>query len=440
MYQTTLKSVKGNFAIGSKDERLQFIGNFPAKVGDIVWTDGKVIFGHTPPRAAPIVLITQDGGIPILSDNLRGYFTKKGVWKNYDVLQADWITNGKNNFTGGEKVDTSTGQKIFDAEISDEGGLFYVKWNDFVRWLTKSDLPVETIKAFPAFVYSNNKQLAKIDLSTVTAELYDIWLDMRKRIKKKYNQEGWQYDADKPPYATITEILSIDVDKSGNYEYYIFGSMLGVVTTITQDADSYKFYPEMCSSMYRISGGKTEQISYHSVGSNTSDYKSGEYNFRQKAGEGFFLMDKFGRMKIYNADSEIVAENIPVDENFCHIEIKSLSENTSRDNIIINYEVFTPDGNTETKRNKISDFIGKCSTFETSKIPAMEGFYLKDKDGYLTPFNLRPVLKKINGGYLFGNYGGDLYLKLNENVQKIDGGLKNFRLEELKIIKKSKVG
>ena len=320
-----------------------------------------------------------------------------------------------------------------DSGLSANGKLYYTRWNDFVRWIGNNSAaqPHTIISNFPVVIYSENEQFTKINLSDYAKDLYDIWLDMRSRSGTLHT------DSDKPPFATITEILSFDIDENGKSEFYIFGCILGVASIRETNSDVY--VPNMYSFLYRISNGTADQIAFHSLGAKIGEQKSGEYNFRQKAGEGFFLMDKFGRMKIYNADSEIVAENIPVDENFCHIEIKSLSENTSRDNIIINYEVFTPDGNTETKRNKISDVVGKYDGF-SAQIPAMEGFYLKDKNEYLTPFYFKPVLKKIDGGYLFGNYGGDLYLKLNENVQKIDDGLKNFRLEELKIIKKSKVG
>lgn len=80
MYRTRLTSLSP--PRGERGELLTFIGDFPVVVGDTVWTDGKVIYGHFPRYDVPVLSITI-GGVPVqpLSVSFEsGYFTRAGAW------------------------------------------------------------------------------------------------------------------------------------------------------------------------------------------------------------------------------------------------------------------------------------------------------------------------------------------------------------------------
>ncbi|MBR2774358.1 MAG: hypothetical protein IKD73_05130 [Selenomonadaceae bacterium] len=47
-YQTQVKSIIQGGVIDVHGKELSIIGNKLVKKGDFVWTDGKVVFGHTP--------------------------------------------------------------------------------------------------------------------------------------------------------------------------------------------------------------------------------------------------------------------------------------------------------------------------------------------------------------------------------------------------------
>lgn len=122
-YQTQIAQLQGGIAIDKQGKRLRFIGNLPCQVGDYVWTDGAVIFGHVPTRFTPSIP-DIDGGIPILADNLRGYFTERGKFKNFNIVQDDWIVNSRKNFEHG--ADTFDSEKVIDAIADDSGNSLVV--------------------------------------------------------------------------------------------------------------------------------------------------------------------------------------------------------------------------------------------------------------------------------------------------------------------------
>lgn len=128
-FATQLKSVTSNGAVDVQGRSLSFIGYLQVKAGDTVYTDGKVIFGNAPPKGAPAIF-DEPSGVPVLGDNyflgeqddeLRGYFTKSGKYKSYQIAGDDWIVNDDRNF----KHDAD--DNIIDVEISDGGELLAVE-------------------------------------------------------------------------------------------------------------------------------------------------------------------------------------------------------------------------------------------------------------------------------------------------------------------------
>lgn len=117
-FRTQLKSVGVGGAVDMQGRQLAFIGYLPCKAGDWVYTDGTVIFGNSKPKGAPAIFDVEPSGIPVLSDDLRGYFTTQGKFKKYGLKGDGWIVNGKKNYAhdNGES-------DIIDVEIAlDEDG------------------------------------------------------------------------------------------------------------------------------------------------------------------------------------------------------------------------------------------------------------------------------------------------------------------------------
>ncbi|MBR6012793.1 MAG: hypothetical protein IK062_03295 [Selenomonadaceae bacterium] len=116
-YKTQIKDLSGNYIIDSQGKKLQTAGNKFCQVGDTVWTDGKIIFGHTPLRSTPL-LPNVESGIPVVADALLddknvtcGYFKTSGIFKKKKIAEDDWTTNAKTLYKHGHD------KKVIDAEI-----------------------------------------------------------------------------------------------------------------------------------------------------------------------------------------------------------------------------------------------------------------------------------------------------------------------------------
>ena len=423
LYQTTLKVVYEGMAKGANGEILRLIGPFAVKEGSRVWTDGNIIFGFVRPRGANMIFPTA-GGIPILCDDRKGYFTKKGVWKNYPVAEHDFITNNKNNFFGGNNTNQQ-GEKIFDAVINDDGEVFSVRWNDNFRYYPIGYAPpyVPPIK-----IYKNGELFESVEIKNFGEELFTKCDEMFKSVG------GNDYTAYKIFY--ILEIQSFSIDKDGNFDFFVFGSGTCEGKIIAYNGKFYDYYYplNMYTALYHVQNESVTKIASHVYGSRIDHTFDGEYIFRQQTGDGSFVMNKFGQISFYDSDGNIFAENLPIDENFFHIKINSFSEfiySTAgiRREAKAEYTIYTPDGKTTT---------GISEKYSTSNY-IKEGFFSKNADGSLKRFDFKPIIKKLSDGkYLFGNHGGKLYLKTGDNIQEVGDNLKNFRLEELKNMKKAK--
>lgn len=111
-YSTTIKKIGAGFAVDNEGKKLLFIGYLPVQEGDVVYTDGNVIFGNVKPRGYAPTLIDIPKGIPVLSDNLRGYFTQNGTYKRYQTAGSEWLVNDSSMFAH------DSGGNIIDAEIA----------------------------------------------------------------------------------------------------------------------------------------------------------------------------------------------------------------------------------------------------------------------------------------------------------------------------------
>ena len=112
-YATTVSKIYSGGVIDAQGKHLAFIGNLPVQEGDIVYTDGNVIFGNVSRRGNVLISpITKGKGIPVLGADLRGYYTKLGGFKPYPITGEDWILNSEKYYAHDIK------ENIIDAEIS----------------------------------------------------------------------------------------------------------------------------------------------------------------------------------------------------------------------------------------------------------------------------------------------------------------------------------
>lgn len=151
-YATRIKSVGEGIAVDVQGRTLSFIGYLPVEVGDTVYTDGNIIFGHVPPKGGSN-MPDESSGIPVLGEEylgdnnqkeMRGYFNKRGVYKASRIAGDDWIVNDKKKYFHDTKIQN---EKIIDAEVSADGEIYLVtdglyrtcqsvKYNNHLfRWL-----------------------------------------------------------------------------------------------------------------------------------------------------------------------------------------------------------------------------------------------------------------------------------------------------------------
>lgn len=105
---------------------LRFIGNLPVSEGDLVWTDGNVIFGHVSPKGTPL-LTSYPPVVPALGfDNFKGFISQLGKYSyNKNFISADWITNNEQELAYGDGL--LNGQRVIDALLTDyDNDLFVV--------------------------------------------------------------------------------------------------------------------------------------------------------------------------------------------------------------------------------------------------------------------------------------------------------------------------
>ena len=111
-YKTQISTIGVGYAVDTNGKRLTFIGNYPCKAGDYVWTDGRFIFGHIVDYPQPVIFNEEKSGIPVLTNQLRGYFDSKGTFRKYlisygvdpDDTETDWESVLESSFIVNNKI------------------------------------------------------------------------------------------------------------------------------------------------------------------------------------------------------------------------------------------------------------------------------------------------------------------------------------------------
>ena len=163
-------------------------------------------------------------------------------------------------------------------------------------------------------------------------------------------------------------------------------------------------------------------------------------------GDGFYRMDKFGRLSFYDSMKNIIAENIPVHKDYYHVEMAHGEFLDDFSNPFFNNKphlfhckIYTSDG--EVKDTTINLITLRNNIYsDAGDFPPMDGYYIKSPTGSLEPLQFTPLFYQFkNGSFLYGVKGGNLYLKTKGGIEQLIGdGSKNFRLRELKKISKAK--
>ena len=163
-YKTQISKVGIGYAVDVFGKRLSFIGNYPCRAGDTVWTDGRVIFGNFSVKSAPVFFPPVTGGIPVImgffNNRNGGYFDKNGNFKNYHIAFSDddnFVVNNGNYFLHG----------FSDApfvDISDDGNLLsaIVVQNYLYKQEYYSDIEYRDCKIT---IQKSNKAIANITAS-----------------------------------------------------------------------------------------------------------------------------------------------------------------------------------------------------------------------------------------------------------------------------------
>lgn len=164
-------------------------------------------------------------------------------------------------------------------------------------------------------------------------------------------------------------------------------------------------------------------------------------------GDGFYRMDKFGRLSFFDKEKNLVADNIPVHDDFYHIEIAHggyVRDTVFNDKPYLNCKVYTSDGKID-NAYMVSNGVAAINDgttiiqAEQGTLPLMDGYYIKYPTGIFEPLQFTPLFFQFKDkSCLYGVKGGKLYHKTDEGTELVGDGLKNFRLRELKNIRKAK--
>lgn len=276
-YATKIKSVLNGAAIDVNGKRLSFIGYLPVKAGDTVFTDGRVIFGNAPPKGSSAVF-DLPSGIPVLADDLQGYFTLNAIFKDYRIAGTDWIVNDKKKFGHGDvEIDSN---KIIDAGYSDDGDLYVAtdgqyrenhtaKYNhhlfighhsgeawqhDGTHWVNADIVPyvgeeitlgveADSVDA-SAVIYKNDEPTSEFNLKTFADMVMEKCFDARDEIMSRSANMGkdgnllpeppdgvnWMQQPPPPESfiaAVDARILTFKFDQQGEWDAIITASAYG---------------------------------------------------------------------------------------------------------------------------------------------------------------------------------------------------------------------
>mgnify|MGYP006872976196 CR=1 FL=1 len=265
MYRTRVDSVNGN-KIFAGGKWLKCIGNKPVRVGDLVWTDGKCVYGNFLEAGDPFIPVTSSDSeiIPIANVDHFYYFDKKlNELTAFNDLAEDYsnpylVNSKKKCFIFKEKdikLETIThGLKrrysILDADIDNQGNVFKIE--DY--FLETGGSHVENIfdevqEEYGGKIYKNDEVF--FDFGSKIREL---------RVK---NADDCQLGVD-----------TAFVDSNGNFWLYVYLRYLNY--KIENNQEVWSDYTG-CEDYYFITKDQTIKLGYKNFSKNfVVDQDTGE--------------------------------------------------------------------------------------------------------------------------------------------------------------------
>ena len=125
MYNTTVTGVGAGF-VNADGKTLRTIGNLPVKVGDTIYTDGRIAYGHVPVREQSLT-VNKTKGIPYICDNAsyNGAISLGGTkiqkvdrYHDFRSKPSNWCYTYKGNFYTYWMQSQNPSAQKFDADDS----------------------------------------------------------------------------------------------------------------------------------------------------------------------------------------------------------------------------------------------------------------------------------------------------------------------------------
>lgn len=217
MQKSLISSVKDGMALVN-GKWMQLIGNLNAEKGDMVWNDGRCIFGNSMEGGGSIVTTSSDtDGIPLLQKYLSG---KKYVYRHQCFMRSGlknlsaenyvsrYFINRGNNF---KFVDSS----VLDAELDASGNLYTLEDGYVI-----CDYATGKCTMCGGEIKRNGEVIKKYNLAPIVEEYLQearSWAEGRTRpIEGEDPQSDTTYDT------ALCYPLAGRIDSQGNYMLVVF--------------------------------------------------------------------------------------------------------------------------------------------------------------------------------------------------------------------------
>lgn len=89
MTQVRVRSIGAGCVIDENGRTLRVIGNLPINAGDVVWTDGRIVYGHKPVRPS-VNIVSKTGAIPAVGFG-EVFMRRNGIPKGRQIWDAPWV-------------------------------------------------------------------------------------------------------------------------------------------------------------------------------------------------------------------------------------------------------------------------------------------------------------------------------------------------------------
>ena len=140
MYRARVEAVSG-LKVRAGGKWLTCIGNRNVKVGDLIWTDGRCVYGYEQTPQQPFVITSDDCGIPIIID--RNFYTYKNYLKDEGVSSDEQFYCFSNDKRGNLYV--STDKKILASNVKDGNFYYLIEDGDNIN-IVKNDAVIKFVE------------------------------------------------------------------------------------------------------------------------------------------------------------------------------------------------------------------------------------------------------------------------------------------------------